>query len=140
MKLEDKINDPYLNSKDLRKMLANVSEVSVNWIGSRIIAIKEYDGTVALDEIAEKVLTISQQPGLQERERTDLLQCETALTGCYERADAQWQESNPITLSIGYVSRVVFEGHGNSFTPNFGSTKWRILDHEVSDNLKKNTF
>lgn len=138
MQLQDKINDPLLDSKDLREILENISEVSVNWAGSRTIAIQDYDGSVTLDDVAQKVLDISQQQGLQSRERNDLLTCEAALIRCYELADTQWQESNPITLSIGYVSRVVFEGYGNSFTPNFGSTKWRILEHEVRDNLNKN--
>jgi hypothetical protein len=138
MRLEDKINDPSLNGTDLRKILEKVSNISVNWTGSRVVSIQDYEGFVSLDDIAKKALDISQQKGLQRQEKDDIMTCEAALTRCYEMADAVWQESNPITLSIGYVSRVIFEGYGNSFSPNFNSIKWRILDHEISNNLEKN--
>ena len=136
MRLEDKINDPSLNSTDLREILDQVSEVSVNWKGSRIISIQDYDGFVSLDDVAKKTLDISRQKDLQRQEKEDLMACEVALASCYEIADALWQKSNPVTLSIGYVSRVLFEGYGNSYSPSFSSIKWRILDHEIRDNLQ----
>ncbi len=80
---------------------------------------------------------MSQQNGLQEEEKENMIACEGALISCYNMADASWQKSNVVTYSIGYVSRVIFEGYGNNYIPNFTSTMWRIQDHEVTDNLKQ---
>ena len=46
MRLEDKINDPSLNAANLREVLEKVSNVSVNWVGSRIVSVQGYDGFV----------------------------------------------------------------------------------------------
>lgn len=135
MKLQDKINDMNLTAADLLIIL-DKSSVSVSWIGSRIVSVQGYEGSVFLDDIAIKLLGMSKQGDLQTKQKESAGNCEKKLNTFYDVADSQWKQSNSLTYSIGYVSRVIFEGYNNPFSLNPYSPKFQIESFDVSENLK----
>lgn len=117
----NKVSDK--NLIDLAKLLIKVRAVGKNWCGQCVIKIGE-NKTAELDDIADRVLKLSNASGLTKLEKEAALFCEEKLLKFYKAANKCSESPSDSFQPLAVIAKFVFDG-----------TKLEIESRKINKNI-----